>query len=223
MKRLAVITSIIVTTVAAAAIADDPAETTLGPGTLRASLSLDRVYLPARGSKTLFRLATVTYEQGDKVTEPTEGYLSVGGKAARVEFAADDANVVEVKAIGKDHFGVKVTSALGEVYHVKEAGKTTISVAVSGAKLELPLEVIRLPVNLNDASSVVVEALGLPDEKQPVSVSWPKSETIDGITYRPRAGQAAIAEHWRYAAYPGLVIAIQNGRLQAIGNVPAGE
>jgi hypothetical protein len=83
------------------------------------------------------------------------------------------------------------------------------------------VKIVELPIKtfpFGTPSGEVIKALGLPDDKSKVFVSWPDSKRIDGIFYNPRAGGAAMAEHWRYKDYPGLVVSIMNGTVYEIAS-----
>ena len=59
----------------------------------------------------------------------------------------------------------------------------------------------------------------MPDENNLVTVSWPHAGTFEHIFYEPSASESVIeAHHWRYKAYPGLVVSIVGGAVYDIAS-----
>lgn len=83
----------------------------------------------------------------------------------------------------------------------------------------------QMPIDAKEGFTETVNCftLGLPDDKRKVFVSWPDSKEIDGIFYKPRAGGAAMGEHWRYKDYPGLVVSIMDGAVYEIASNTDGK
>lgn len=102
--------------------------------------------------------------------------------------------------------GLTVDSSLGEQYTFFKPGDVTLTVTVGNESKTLNVKIVEVPIKtfpFGTPSGEVIKALGLPDDKRKVFVSWPNSKEIDGIFYKPRAGGAAMAEHWRYKDYLG--------------------
>lgn len=105
----------------------------------------------------------------------------------------------------------------GLSYTFLKAGDVSIRVEVGKNHVDLPIKVVQISVSPGDESEKVVETFGLPDRKTNVYVRWPESESLDGLFYKPSASESSIsADHWKYDKYPGLVLSIRDGTLNAI-------
>jgi hypothetical protein len=112
-----------------------------------------------------------------------------------------------------------VPSLLGTKYVFATTGNVQINIAVDKHTVSLPVDVRKSPVLIGASTEEIIAAIGLPSHKKSIFVSWPDSESIDGMFYNPTAGQSSvIGEHWRYEKYPGLVLAIRNNSLQEISS-----
>ncbi len=177
------------------------------------------VYIPKKGTTTLWRFVKVQY-RGE---QSTEGFFNVDGKPSRLKITSSNPELMRVNLIGdKDALtDLTVDSRLGEQYTFSKPGDVTITVTVGDESKTLIVKIIELPIEVfpsGTSSAQVIEILGLPDEKRKVFVSWPDSENIDGIFYMPQAGDSVMAEHWRYKAYTGLVVSIINGGVNKIAS-----
>ena len=177
------------------------------------------IYIPKGGTTTRWSFFKVRY-RGEL---PTEGFFNVDGEPVRMKITSSNPELLRIYLLGDKtpSTGLVVDSRLGERYEFLKPGEVTITITVGEESRGMAIKIVEVPIKdrpLGTPSADVIETLGLPDKKREVFVSWPHFETIDGIIYNPPAGNAAMAEHWRYNAYPGLVVSIMNGRVRQIAS-----
>jgi hypothetical protein len=220
---------------------------TVSDGPLCAHLREPVIYVPrSKPSQVANRtehLVSATFNGKEAV----EGYFDDNGTPVKLSILSSDPTILEVRtsddteaeieklkatSLNGDNARVaKIKIALleeqlqiekkigGVTFRFLKPGNVSIRVAVGMNKVDLPVRVIKAPIEPGDSSDQVVQTLGLPNQKSQLIVSWPRSETRDGIHYGPSASEQVLkADHWRYDKYPGLVISIVDGSVHAINS-----
>jgi hypothetical protein len=156
------------------------------------------------------RFSAYDRASGEEVL-PVEGFLKVGGKPKKIHVTSSDEKVLSLEP----------NPQVGTFYTFNAPGQVHLAIAVGEQEVaRLDVEVVKLSIAEDASSDSVVEKLGLPDHRKAVFVSWPKTEDVDDVYYEAQAGQSVRADHWRWDDHPGLVVAIQGGKVGTIRTSP---
>lgn len=124
-------------------------------------------------------------------------YVKLGGETVELRFESSDPSIVSHLGAGR--------------FAVKGAGRVVLSVTVADARVDVPVQVIALPVSDYTKTEEIIATLGLPDRVTKEYVPWPQNRVIDNVFYGKRDdGKDWRVHHWLYDAYPGLVIALDD-------------
>jgi hypothetical protein len=119
----------------------------------------------------------ISYKCGDEWKDDIAGYVPVNGKPEKVELSIADPQVCEVEY-----------SQAGSRLVPKQTGKTVIRATLVGRTLEIPIEVIVLPVKYQAKADEVLKSIGFPDSRQVINNHY--------------------TEHWKYRRWPGAILVV---------------
>lgn len=144
---------------------------------------------------------------GEKGQTHTAGFFKVNGKAERVTVSSTDESVASIA----------YNQSLGFVATYKKAGSVHFVVSMMGTNLKLPCRVLVMPLRKGDSDARAIELLGIPTTKEKFYVGWPKTESVKGVLYSPRAGSPSHGEHWSYDKFPNAHLSIIDNKVHALG------
>lgn len=132
-------------------------------------------------------------------------YVKLGGKTVEIGFSSSDPKILNPAGSGR--------------FVVKGVGKAVLRVAIGQAQVDVPVTVVRLPIAHRMPAEKIIGVMGLPDAETREYIPWPESKILDGIFYTNESdGKGRRVQHWLYDAYPGLVLALENGVVSALYN-----
>jgi hypothetical protein len=165
-----------------------------------------QVWIPRGGQSVEYGLCAVLFDG----KEPTQGFFEVGENACEVIITSSNPEVAEAKKDSRH--------LMGPFYFVfKKPGHSKFTVQVGQYSASHEIEVKEAPVAPGDATDIAIKELGFPSLKQKIFVDWPKTETHDGFTYTPTAGDPFIGEHWWCQKHRDLVLSVEDGKVVNIG------
>ena len=68
-----------------------------------------------------------------------------------------------------------------------------MKVTVGDRRVQIPIDVVELPITRGTPVEDVIKKVGMPEKKKIVSCSWPECKEKDSIFYNPTAEQRIIA------------------------------
>jgi hypothetical protein len=184
----------------------------VGDGRLDVRARMAIAYLPSDGAA--YKMANaieVKYVVNDREQESTDGSFKIDGAPTKVAITSGDEKVATVARDAKSG---------AWTYRFLTPGKARFRVSLGEATVAIEINVVKLAVALGAGADKVIGAYGTPDFKDRHLLSWPKTETHDGITYAPQPRETISVQHWRYDALPGAVFAIRDGKLGMIASAP---
>ena len=94
----------------------------------------------------------------------------------------------------------------GDAY-AKAAGNASIIISDKHSALELPFDIIQIPIPAESDKDKLIQVLGLPDYQKKLHIPWTKSLSLDNIHYMPKSDQVngIFIEHWKYNKYPNAI------------------
>lgn len=181
-------------------------------GEIRIRYDWFKVYIPKGGSRVSLTFMNVSYREAGETQELTGGYIRVNGKGTKIEVSSSNEAIFTVAQDERP-------AGTGYSFVFKAPGKTSIRVKVGDlATIAIPLEVAELAVAEGDTIQAVIDAYGLPDEKENVITSWPESRLKDDVAYKPTATESIIeAQHWSYESLMPSLVSIVDDKLHATG------
>ncbi|NUQ63544.1 MAG: hypothetical protein HUU20_13800 [Pirellulales bacterium] len=157
------------------------------------------IYIGKSSPETRLHFFTVRY----RGKEGTQGFFNVGGDAVRPLFFSRNRNLLQI-----DRFGTECRFI--------RPGQAVITVKLGAESAVVSVKIVELPFRNTSSSEEVLATLGFPDEKRLIEVFWPEVKGFDGEVYGAPPGSAVRLEHWFYKGYPGLVLAVDNGKVVKI-------
>ncbi|WP_419787013.1 hypothetical protein [Pseudodesulfovibrio sp.] len=88
----------------------------------------------------------------------------------------------------------------------KKPGHGIINIEVEDALIQIPIDVIEIPLSAGMSHDAVIDKLGLPDKVNKEYIRWADSEYVDGIFYSASGTNGLSVEHWFYNDYPGAIL-----------------
>jgi len=121
-------------------------------------------------------------------------YYDIHGKAEKLEV--------------KSNASIEYWPAFEYWYVVSKGGEDIkLDFSIAGKSKTVTIDVIELPLSEGATAEDVIEVLGFPTSKKKGYASWPCTEFVNGISYKPSAGNGGISiEQWFYNKYPNLII-----------------
>jgi len=152
----------------------------------------------------------IAIENNNVISRASNGFCVVDGKPIAVTIDGDAG--LDLQNLNPDLIGhYTFDGAFAGVIH--------IGLNIGESRLQVPVELIRVPFKKGSTATELVDKYGLPTSQQPFYVEWPISKRIDQILYTPTVRETVFSgEHWTFKDLPGAIFSIQNGAIARIGS-----
>lgn len=181
-------------------------------GKLLINIPNEVVYLLKNENWMTHSFVACRIKTAESMLAPENGFFDVDGKPVQLSIAPVN-----------DLVTYAASETMNGSYIFNGPGQTGFRITVGDVVETLKIEVKELPYAKGDAVAKLIETLGLPKTKIEHYVSWPSTELIDGVLYKPDAGDIDAVEHMQFEAYPSLVFSIDNNIVRCCSNLAIEE